>query len=205
MLDVKRMQGNLGVVQDGQAGPLTYTALFGRLGAPGGTMQALGAAAAIRFPQYGISDTALRLIHFCGQTALETNGYVFLREIWGPTAAQRGYEGRKDLGNTQPGDGRKFLGRGVLQVTGRANYRVIGERMDVDLEAAPSLLEQPGYGLWAACLWWQDNNANAWADRDDALAVSRLVNRGNARSTKPANHEADRLQWTAMARKLITG
>lgn len=59
------------------------------------------------------------------------------REIWGPTAAQSGYEGRKDLGNTVPGDGKRFMGRGYVQITGRANYQKASNVTGRDLVANP--------------------------------------------------------------------
>ncbi|QTF94203.1 N-acetylmuramoyl-L-alanine amidase [Halomonas sp. BM-2019] len=66
----------------------------------------------------------------------------FMRELWGPTAAQRGYEGRHDLGNTQPGDGFRFRGRGYVQISGRANYAFWSHRLGLDLVADPDLTYQ---------------------------------------------------------------
>lgn len=65
------------------------------------------------------------------------------REIWGPTKAQLGYEGRKDLGNTKPGDGRLFAGRGYVQITGRANYAKASKLVGRDLVANPDLALDP--------------------------------------------------------------
>lgn len=66
----------------------------------------------------------------------------FMRELWGPTAAQKGYEGRRDLGNTQPGDGFRFRGRGYVQITGRTNYAFWSRRLGLDLVATPDLTFQ---------------------------------------------------------------
>lgn len=199
----KRMQTRLGVPADGIPGRGTYAALFAAMGAPRDRAPTLGLAAAAHFPRFGISDTPLRLAHFLGQTALESGNFKYMREIWGPTPAQAKYEGRADLGNTQPGDGKRYMGRAILQVTGRANYRRVSVKIGIDVEAEPELLERPDIGLLASCQWWQDNDANRWADADDARALSRLVNRGNARSDKPANHEAERLARTAVARGIV--
>jgi hypothetical protein len=64
----------------------------------------------------------------------------WMKELWGPTAAQRGYEGRPDLGNTHPGDGLRFLGRGYVQITGRRNYTLWARRLGIDIVAKPDLV-----------------------------------------------------------------
>jgi len=64
-------------------------------------------------------------------------------EIWGPTPAQKRYEGKKVLGNTQPGDGHKYLGRGFVQLTGRGNYFIAGKAIEVDLVGKPELAMEP--------------------------------------------------------------
>jgi putative chitinase len=77
-------------------------------------------------------------------TALhETGRFRYVREIWGPTAAQKRYEGRDDLGNTLKGDGKKFMGRGFVQITGRRNYADWSRRLGLDLVKEPTLAEQP--------------------------------------------------------------
>jgi putative chitinase len=130
-------------------------------------------------------NTSLRLAHFLAQVGHESGALVHSREVWGPTPAQERYEGRADLGNTQPGDGRRYMGRGLLQTTGRANYRSLRDRLRVekkldapDFEAAPELLEQPRWAALSACDYWEMRNINALADRDDHEAVTRAVNGG---------------------------
>lgn len=73
----------------------------------------------------------------------ETGNFRYMREIWGPTAAQKRYEGRADLGNTQAGDGKRFMGRGYVQITGRRNFTDWGKRLGVDLVGKPEMAEQP--------------------------------------------------------------
>lgn len=81
---------------------------------------------------------------YCLATAYhETGNFRWLKEIWGPTAAQKRYEGRKDLGNTQPGDGKRFIGRGLCHITGRRNYEDWSRRLGVDLVTHPELAEKP--------------------------------------------------------------
>ena len=123
---------------------------------------------------YGI-DTPLRVAHFLAQAAHETDGWRTLDEY----ASGKAYEGRKDLGNTQPGDGPRFKGRGIFQLTGRANYRRFGQRLGVNLEAAPEAAGQPDYAVKIACLYWHDRAMNPKADRDDLLACSIAINGKN--------------------------
>ena len=81
---------------------------------------------------------------YCLATAHhETGNFKYLREIWGPTAAQKRYEGRADLGNTQKGDGKRFMGRGLVHITGRRNYTDWSKRLGLDLLKNPELAEKP--------------------------------------------------------------
>lgn len=91
-----------------------------------------------------------RTAAFVAQVGHESGQLRYVREIWGPTAAQRGYEGRVDLGNTVPGDGWKYCGRRLLQITGRANYSKCGEALGLDLINQPALLELPQYAAMSA-------------------------------------------------------
>ncbi|WP_050596279.1 glycoside hydrolase family 19 protein [Mesorhizobium sp. WSM1293] len=147
-----------------------------------------------------VLGSVLRLGQFIGQCGVESNYFRTYEEY----ASGAAYEGREDLGNTQPGDGKRFKGRGPIQLTGRADYReatpfvrtLLG-RPDIDLEATPDLVATDRAVGFATSLWyWQKNNLNVYADRNDTAAVSRGVNRGNPKSSKPANAEADRIALT---------
>ena len=192
----KRLQANLGVAADGIIGAGTLRALFERMGAKTGLAVELGVASNVHFRTYGILENPARLAHFMGQCAHESGGFVFMEEIWGPTAAQRGYEGRKDLGNTVAGDGFRYKGRGPIQLTGRANYRKYGRDIGIDLEGHPEIAAVPSIGILTACKYWCDHGCNELADRDDLEGITRRINGG-------VNGLADRKARTAKAKGLV--
>lgn len=128
-------------------------------------------------PQFGIT-TALRRAHFLAQASHETCGFRYLKEIWGPTAAQQGYEGRVDLGNVRAGDGRLYCGRGIFQLTGRANYARIGAALQLPLEVEPELACDPLISVRIACNYWAARCINQPADADNVVLVTRLINGG---------------------------
>jgi len=178
-MDWPAIQSRLGCAADGQPGPKTYTAIIAALaGRPQTMLQALGQALAAHLPSYDISDNALRLANFLGQACHETEGFRYLREIWGPTPAQKGYEGRKDLGNTVPGDGMRYMGRGIFQITGRANYGSMGQRLGVDLEGQPALAETPDIAVRTACEYWKSRALSGLADTGQEDTITRRINGG---------------------------
>jgi putative chitinase len=93
-------------------------------------------------------------------------------------ASGKEYEGRKDLGNTHPGDGPRYKGRGLIQLTGRANYREYGQALHMDLEGHPERAAEPVLSLSIACEYWKRRGINAACDRDDIRQVTRLINGG---------------------------
>ncbi len=119
-------------------------------------------------------DTRLRIAHFLAQICHESAGFRTTEEF----ASGDAYEGRKDLGNTKPGDGRRYKGRGLLQLTGRANYRAYGAALGVDLETDPRLAAEPRLSLRIACEYWKKRRVNAMCERDDLIAVTKAVNGG---------------------------
>ena len=128
-----------------------------------------------------------RVAAFIAQVGHESGQLRWVREIWGPTPAQAKYEGRKDLGNTVSGDGFKYRGRGLIQITGRANYAACGEALGLDLITHPELLEQPQYACLSAAWFWATNGLNTLADADKFEALTRRINGG-------LNGQADRLK-----------
>lgn len=145
--------------------------------------------------RYGIT-TRERVAAFLAQIGHESGGLRYVREIWGPTKAQAGYEGRRDLGNTEPGDGHRFLGRGLIQITGRANYRACGKALGIDLEIAPESLESPLYAALSAGWFWDSRGLNALADAGEFKQITRRINGGT-------NGMADRLAYFERAREVL--
>ncbi|SEL59146.1 glycoside hydrolase family 19 protein [Pseudomonas agarici] len=127
--------------------------------------------------KYGIAGR-LRVAAFIAQVGHESGQLRWLREIWGPTPAQAGYEGRKDLGNTHPCDGSKYRGRGLIQITGRANYESCGKALGLDLIAAPELLEHPGPACMSAGWFWSARGLNALADAGQFTKITSRINGG---------------------------
>jgi putative chitinase len=119
-------------------------------------------------------DTPLRMAHFIAQVGHETLSFLYYREI----ASGAAYEGRKDLGNTEPGDGVKFRGRGAIQITGRTNYKAVSLFIfgDDRLLNTPELLELPEFGIKAACWYWTTRKLNLLADADDIFSITRKIN-----------------------------
>lgn len=123
--------------------------------------------------QYQINSRQ-RIAHFMAQVTHECAGFRTTEEF----ASGAAYEGRSDLGNTQPGDGRRYKGRGLIQLTGRANYHDIGTVLGLPLEEEPELAAEPENALKIACEYWQARAINDAADDDDLIRATRLVNGG---------------------------
>ena len=147
------------------------------------------------FGKYSI-NTKLRQAHFLAQMAHETGGFKWNRELWGPTKAQRGYEGRIDLGNTEVGDGSRFRGRSWVMVTGRYNYTQISRELGEDFLLNPELLEQDPYATLAAGWYWNSRYLNKLADEDNLLAITKRINGGT-------NGLEDRKQWYHKIRHIL--
>lgn len=117
-------------------------------------------------------NTNSRQSAFIAQIAEESGELRHLLELADGSA----YEGRIDLGNTHPGDGPRYKGRGLLQITGRANYVACGAGLGMDLVGNPSLLETPGPASRAAAWWWNKHGLNTLADLDHFGAITATIN-----------------------------
>ncbi len=122
-------------------------------------------------------NTPLRQSAFLAQIAHETGGFKWFREL-GNDAYFKKYDGRKDLGNTQPGDGPRYKGRGFIQITGRANYEKAGQALGIDLINEPQLAETPTVGARVATWFWGSRNLNSYADKGDFITITRRINGG---------------------------
>jgi len=133
-----------------------------------------GAMLADALPRNGI-DTSLRVAHFIAQVAHESGSFRYSEEV----ASGDAYEGRRDLGNVQAGDGRRFKGRGLIQLTGRANYQAYSDDSGKDYVSNPSAVaKDPAVCVDVACWYWRKRGLNALADRDDVRAVTKRINGG---------------------------
>lgn len=127
----------------------------------------------------GQINTRRRIAAFLAQIGHESGSLVYVKELGGPSYFSK-YDGRKDLGNTQPGDGARFAGRGLIQVTGRANYLKASQALfgDNRLLSTPELLEQPEWAAKSAVWYWSTRNLNDLADADRFTDLTKAINGG---------------------------
>lgn len=122
------------------------------------------------------ASTQLRIAHLLAQIAHESGGLRYLVEQGADAGAA--YEGRKDLGNTQPGDGRRYKGRGWVQLTGRGLYDAAGKALGLDLVGDPELAARVEVSARVAAWYWRTHGCSEAADRDDLEGVTRRINGG---------------------------
>jgi putative chitinase len=145
--------------------------------------------------EFGI-DNAARVAAFLAQVFHESGELKYWEEIWGPTDAQRRYEGRVDLGNIQPGDGHRYKGRGPIQITGRGNYHRYGRLLGIDLEGHPDLAALPAVGFRVAAAFWKTHGLNELADKGQFRAITKRINGG-------LNGLASRLRYWEQAKQIF--
>ena len=122
-------------------------------------------------------NTPLRQVHFLAQLGHESGSLRFTAEL----ASGAAYEGRTDLGNTQPGDGPRFKGRGLIQITGRTNYTNYGDDRGQDYITGrnPNLLAtDPNIAADCSGWFWATRHLNELADNDDLLTITKRINGG---------------------------
>jgi putative chitinase len=148
-------------------------------------IQAVGSILNKTLAKYSLNYD-LRAAHFIAQCCEESEGFSRTEEH----ASGAEYEGRDDLGNTEDGDGVRFKGRGIIQLTGRGNYTAYGKLTGLDLVNNPVLAADPATSLVIACEYWTKNNLNLYADQDDVLSISKITNTGSVGTTMPNGLEA---------------
>jgi putative chitinase len=158
------------------------------------------------WPQFGIT-TPERIACFLGQVGVESGELRYDKELpskWNkkdpkdanePTGTL--YEGRKNLGNTQAGDGPKFIGRGVLQLTGRANYTDYSKKLGVDFVNKPELAALPEYSVMIACQYFKDRKL---IEASDSLNYDLITERVNG---KAKLHLAERTAYSKKALEVL--
>lgn len=139
-------------------------------------------------------NTLAREAAFLAQILHESGSLRYVREI----ASGEAYEGRSDLGNSQPGDGVRFKGRGLIQITGRSNYKSCGDALGLDLINDPALLEEPVNACRSAAWFWHSRKLNDLADAGDFRLITKRINGGY-------NGYADRLAFYARAQQVLGG
>jgi predicted chitinase len=140
----------------------------------------------------GRINTPRRIAAFMAQLAHESGEYRYMEEL----ADGRAYEGRADLGNTEPGDGVKFKGHGPIQITGRANHADCGAALGLDLIGSPKLIATPEHGTRSAVWFWNSRNLSPLADCDWFKTITRRINGG-------FNGLSDRRQYWDRIRALL--
>jgi len=155
-------------------------------------------------PDYDI-NTPSRVAAFVAQCAHESGGFKFLKEnlnykaeslvkVWPryfpnidiarqyahnqEAIANRAYGGRMCNGPEASGDGAKFCGRGLIQLTGRSNYQAFADSIETDIEDVPEYLATFEGAVQSACWFWETNNLNQWADKGDILTLTKKINGG---------------------------
>ena len=138
-------------------------------------------------------NTPKRQAAFLAQLAHESGEFRYMEEI----ASGSAYEGRRDLGNTHPGDGVRYKGRGPIQLTGRANYEAAGRALGVDLVDHPTRAAQPDVAFRTAAWFWNSRNLNSLADSGNFREITHRVNGGY-------NGEASRNAYYQRALSVLT-
>ena len=142
-------------------------------------------------------NTTLRMAHFLAQIAHESGELLYKKELASGAAYDTGAKAIA-LGNTpeKDGDGQKYKGRGLIQVTGRYNYGLLSKDLGVDFVNNPKLLEEDEWAVASAYWYWDKKKLNDYADRDDVLTITKRINGGT-------NHLQERKEYLKRAKKVF--
>jgi predicted chitinase len=194
---VKKFQAARGLAADGIAGAATQAALGAQRAAKqpaksfaltpmqiGTICGCAGANVEQHWPglQKAMAECGLdnhaSMVAAIATIGTEVPSFLPINEYGGNAYFTKMYEGRKDLGNTQPGDGARYHGRGYIQLTGRANYRSYGQKLGLPLEQNPDLALQPEVAARILARYMKDRGIDKLAARGDWQGVRRAVNGG---------------------------
>jgi len=199
---VTKFQSARGLAADGIVGPATQAALGAQAAPNPPTRQLAGKGFALTPAQIGticgcaganveqhwpglqqaMAECGLEnracMIAAIATIGTEVPSFLPINEYGGNAYFTKMYEGRKDLGNTQPGDGARYHGRGYIQLTGRANYRAYGQKLGLPLEQNPDLALQPDVAARILARYMKDRGIDKLAERGDWQGVRRAVNGG---------------------------
>lgn len=144
-------------------------------------------------------NTQMRMAHFLAQVLHESACLNYVKELASGAAYDTGRLA-KMLGNTPEadGDGQRYKGRGLIQITGRTNYTECGKGLKLDLISHPELLEKPEYAVWSACWYWDKYKLNLLADKDQLTNITKKINGGT-------NGLSNRLALLGKAKKALRG
>lgn len=148
----------------------------------------------VAFQEFDIKGCK-RISNFLAQVFHESGGLKWHEEL----ASGQAYEGRKDLGNVYAGDGKRFKGRGLIQLTGRHNYRVAGQALNLDLINRPEIASSPANAPRIAGWYWNSRDLNRFADQHNISAFQTITRRING----GLNGYKDRLYWWGITRKVL--
>lgn len=200
---IENAQSKLGLNPDGALGPKTWTALFAYCGAKPAHAESFARA----MVAYGRDiDTPLEIAHFLSQGGHETMSFGRLVEMGNGDKDGDGLDDyliyldrRTDLGNTPAldGDGQKYRGRGIFQITGTSNYRTYGAKIGVDLLRYPERAAEPETAVRTALEFWRTKGLSALAAADDCTAITKRINGGR-------NGLPDRLSRLAKLKRLFS-
>lgn len=140
--------------------------------------------------EFGI-NTPVRMAAFIAQVAHESGEFLYVKEL----ASGREYEGRHDLGNVHPGDGARFKGRGLIQITGRFMYAQVAKALRIDCLNHPELLEQPANACRSAAWFWNLRHLSPLADHNSLHTFAEITQHING----GLNGEADRVHYWRLA------
>lgn len=138
-------------------------------------------------------NTPIRQAAFLAQVGHESGQLKYVKEL----ASGSAYEGRADLGNKAPGDGVRYKGRGLIQITGKANYAAVMMALGVDCLSHPEVLEQPVNACRSACWFWDSHSLSQLADVGDFLTITKRINGG-------INGLEDRTALYEVAKKVLS-